>query len=336
MFNKGPKRPDTVPSEAVWNKSENEWELGQVNEDGDNVGEWKWWLAPKGYLVCHTFYDDEGYMLKAKRFHQNGEVSLDLDNSEDGHRIYHRSTESTNEYFPLDSSNVWTAKAKDHNRLWEGYDCYDKEGNLIGGLVNEEEVSTVAQALEKFKQNMRAKNYDVDFEEEGSDLEEKQVIDLPSELAEYYLHENNGLKFYASCYPFDSDYGGMEMPILEELYGIFEFYERYWDNLGGMYEEFADEELEILEQWNKKYTVCLANWGENFVEAFVYDDEGYFYRFCYDQDNSISTVLHHLENVEEYSGFVKKDRSLVKLLDEFLCEVVVEAEYGDDFDDEDE
>jgi len=44
-------RPSTVPAEARWNADENEWEIGEYDEDGNMIGEWKWWLAPNGHLV---------------------------------------------------------------------------------------------------------------------------------------------------------------------------------------------------------------------------------------------------------------------------------------------
>ncbi|MCF6297864.1 MAG: hypothetical protein L3J08_07770 [Flavobacteriaceae bacterium] len=68
-------RPKGVPAEAIWNASNNEWELGSKNEDGGNIGEWKWWLAPNGHLVCHTFFNNDGEMLSYTRYHPDGTFS---------------------------------------------------------------------------------------------------------------------------------------------------------------------------------------------------------------------------------------------------------------------
>lgn len=35
-----PTRPSNVPTDAVWNAGENEWELGEKNAAGNHVGEW--------------------------------------------------------------------------------------------------------------------------------------------------------------------------------------------------------------------------------------------------------------------------------------------------------
>ena len=71
-----PERPANVPAEARWNEEENEWELGEYDEDGNMIGEWKWWLAPNGHLVCHTFFEDDGSEdMTFTRYHQDGTIS---------------------------------------------------------------------------------------------------------------------------------------------------------------------------------------------------------------------------------------------------------------------
>lgn len=69
-------KPESVPAEAVWNASENEWELGEKNDQGNNIGEWKWWLAPNGHLVSHVIYEgDSGQNFTYTRFHPDGTYS---------------------------------------------------------------------------------------------------------------------------------------------------------------------------------------------------------------------------------------------------------------------
>jgi len=93
-------KPEGVPAEAIWVAADNEWELGKKNSDGENVGEWKWWLAPNGHLCCHTFYDDEGEMLNYTRYHPDGTFSQKC-SYEDGERtgdlIAQRSVNATSE-----------------------------------------------------------------------------------------------------------------------------------------------------------------------------------------------------------------------------------------------
>ncbi|WP_118972808.1 toxin-antitoxin system YwqK family antitoxin [Taibaiella koreensis] len=67
-------KPQGVPEQAVWIEQDNEWALGQKNAEGKNIGEWKWWLAPGGHLVCHTFYEGNGKMSYT-RFHADGTYS---------------------------------------------------------------------------------------------------------------------------------------------------------------------------------------------------------------------------------------------------------------------
>jgi len=96
-------RPNTVPAEAIWVAEDNEWELGQRNEDGDMIGEWKWWLAPTGHLVCHTFFKDDGSEdMTFTRFHQDGSFSQKgsyVDGVQHGEFISQRSKKPTTENF---------------------------------------------------------------------------------------------------------------------------------------------------------------------------------------------------------------------------------------------
>ena len=96
-------RPNTVPAEAIWVAHDNEWELGQRDEDGNMIGEWKWWLAPTGHLVCHTFFKDDGSQdMTFTRFHQDGTFSLKgtyKDGVQHGEFISQRSKNETTENF---------------------------------------------------------------------------------------------------------------------------------------------------------------------------------------------------------------------------------------------
>lgn len=103
-YAKEAKRSVTVFKNAVWVEADNEWELGKRNKDGDMVGEWKWWLAPEGHLVCHTFFtktQSEGKMTYT-RYHQDGTVSRKgsyLDGEPHGITISIKSENPTTENF---------------------------------------------------------------------------------------------------------------------------------------------------------------------------------------------------------------------------------------------
>ena len=159
MGKKEPKRPTTVPAEAVWNASENEWESGKKNKKGNNIGEWKWWLAPKGHLVCHTFFDNKGNIETFKRFHPNGEISQ-YGKGKNGkfiERVWQRSTEETTDGFPVYHDYVWKA-AQRCGEIPVEYDHYDKEGNhlnkkieIADDLKNAPENETAEGALNRFE-----------------------------------------------------------------------------------------------------------------------------------------------------------------------------------------
>ena len=155
------KKPATVPKAAIWNHEEEEWELGERNQEGDCIGEWKWWLAPSGHLCCHTFFDDEGKVISATRFHPNGEVSLELTHNEEGEEVsnYYRSTADTDEYFPDTSfNNAWRAEKK-VGVSPTSYNFYDKANNLLSiqsdpnlnDLKQGKLGETAEQAIERFE-----------------------------------------------------------------------------------------------------------------------------------------------------------------------------------------
>lgn len=66
-------RPETVPATAIWNDDNDEWEVGERDENGVTVGEWKWWRED-GTLCCVTHFE-EGSMARNftfERFHEDG------------------------------------------------------------------------------------------------------------------------------------------------------------------------------------------------------------------------------------------------------------------------
>ena len=135
-------RPATVPQEAIWNPSDNEWELGSKNENGKYIGEWKWWLAPNGHLCCHTFFDDAGNMLSFKRFHPNGEVSREgvFENGVQKQDVYYKSSEPTSEIFAYGNNDDNVYKAVKKPGVPVRFDYYDKEGNHLNAPIEQKEL----------------------------------------------------------------------------------------------------------------------------------------------------------------------------------------------------
>ncbi len=63
-----------VPPEAVWNEAEEDWELGQ-HDDDRRVGPWRWW-RPDGELLCRSEFNRRGQLHGPfVRFHPGGAPS---------------------------------------------------------------------------------------------------------------------------------------------------------------------------------------------------------------------------------------------------------------------
>jgi len=72
---KEPKRLKGVPKEAVFNKHEDEWELGKTDRKGKRVGEWKYWWVTTGHHCGTSFYENGGKKETRTRFHPDGTYS---------------------------------------------------------------------------------------------------------------------------------------------------------------------------------------------------------------------------------------------------------------------
>lgn len=203
------KKPKTIPAEAIWNKKENEWELGKVNEKGDCIGEWKWWLAPNGHLCCHTFFDDNGKMISCKRFHPNGEVSLELFYNENKkeQRIYHKSKEDTDEYFPRSPyKNTHTA----HMKASDEWYFYDEKGKLLNPVASEstedlEELKegkdneTAAEAVERLEKVIALIKANKDIGE--------RAVDTIEEYYEPYFQQITTEEILKEITKYEEEYG---------------------------------------------------------------------------------------------------------------------------------
>ncbi|TPN82918.1 hypothetical protein [Aquimarina algicola] len=175
---KNQERPKTVPNEAVWNASQNEWELGIKNDQGNYIGEWKWWLAPKGHLCCHTFFDDKGRMLSFKRFHPNGEVSRygTFENGVQIEDVYLKSSEPTSEVFAFGNSDEKVYKAVKRSGTPVSFDYYDKEGRHLNppiiqkelisskdSIIPESEIVTIKESIFEKGKSFLLEQFDKEF-----------------------------------------------------------------------------------------------------------------------------------------------------------------------------
>ncbi len=237
--NKLPQKPDN----AVWNASENEWELGEKNSQGQYVGEWMWWLAPTNHLCCHSFFDDKGNMLSAKRFHPNGEISRELDEAKNLD-VYYRSTAPTSENFAYGyntDERAW--KAIKRLGYPVSFDLYDKNNNLLNPELKPAELKILSPNINT-KEILRQINKGSKKFSKG-ELDEnfvQTVIDLVGEVGE-------------------------TTPLLEaELENMLE------DELEIIYHE-GDLEIDDLSDWDAMDLACLVVNGNLTVKNAIWITE---------------------------------------------------------------
>lgn len=189
------ERPGTVPKEAIWNGSENEWELGKKNEQGNHIGEWKWWLAPNGHMCCHSFFDEKGNILSFKRFHPNGEISRygTYQNGRQIEDVYLKSSEPTSEIFAFGDTDATIFKAVKKAGVPVSFDYYDKEGNHLNPIIEQknlteeepmsnEEIAKLKVAIYSEGKGFLKEQFDSDFYHETiipmlEDDEQKGILD---------------------------------------------------------------------------------------------------------------------------------------------------------------
>lgn len=150
----GPEKPDTVPTEAKWNGSENEWELGKRNEYGNHVGHWKWWQAPTGHLCCETdFHGEDESVFSFIRFHPDGTPSrkgIYVNGQPSGKINWYRSDNETMEEYPYRNAgeNVYeTVQIIRGGYCVEEY-YYDREGQEVQKpYISNAEASEILQQM---------------------------------------------------------------------------------------------------------------------------------------------------------------------------------------------
>ncbi|MDR2920425.1 MAG: hypothetical protein LBV72_13815 [Tannerella sp.] len=128
-----PERPAHIPSEAVW-CGDGEWAWGKNNADGNSVGEWKWWTAPTGHLVCDTTYEgDSGNDFTFTRYHEDGTLSETgryIGGQLFGDLTYYRSDNPTTEDYPAKAGpDVYRTVIANKNGCKAEEHYYDKQGN---------------------------------------------------------------------------------------------------------------------------------------------------------------------------------------------------------------
>jgi hypothetical protein len=71
-----PKKFKTVPTNASFDAKNNQWELGERDAKGRQIGEWKFWWGTTGHLCAISFFEDAGKKETFTRFHPDGTWSV--------------------------------------------------------------------------------------------------------------------------------------------------------------------------------------------------------------------------------------------------------------------
>lgn len=130
------ERPQSVPAEAVFNTTINEWELGRKNGIGENVGEWKYWSAVSGYYSCQSILDESSGITSFSRFHPDGTYSQKgtfVNGVAEGKMYFQKSEHPTEELAltELEYANIFRATCiiKDGVAIW--WDYFNKENEPV-------------------------------------------------------------------------------------------------------------------------------------------------------------------------------------------------------------
>ena len=153
--------------------------------------------------------------------------------------------------------------------------------------------------------------------------EQKLDCGFPEELKSYYLNEANGTE-ETDKYALDEQ--RLEIFSHQRVIGVIDYFSLYWEeemdenpfeyHMGCLVKLSEKEKLFIIQK-NKEYFVCAVHWSENFLETFVFDKNNNFYRFNFDQDDS---AIEYINEIEEGSENIEKDKSLIKLFVKYIRE----------------
>lgn len=338
------KKPEGVPQEAVWDPEDEEWCTGKRRANGDGIGEWKWWDAEEGFLICHAFFDDSSKLISAKRFHPNGELAEDIFYDEDGNHIsiHFMSTDYTEEDFPESCfKNAWKAE-RIAGVSPKAYRFYDKQGNLLS-LENDSKLEelkvgpeneTAEQAVKRLDKVIdliqKSENVDEDFLEELDDFHRPFKLEDVNEEQLSQYEEKLGVIFPPSYKEF----------VLKN--GLIQFGKKN-DTCRRMFFEYQPLTTE-LHAWqidaDKKYTKDIKEKIDKLI-TFSYGDAGlqicWFHCFDYnslnpktgevfiynfDQDETNTLLDDYSETMCEVKGFDCHMSEIVDEEIEFLLDTI--------------
>lgn len=134
-MSKSIKHPAHVPAAARWVDADQEWALGQVDDEGEKHGPYAYY-RPDGTLCNLVFYFHGTPQEVAMRFHENGEISQKC-NFEDGqltgeHYYIRTKTQTTEVFFPGISPNIKSVMHNHDNDEMRFWNWDDEEVDVQG------------------------------------------------------------------------------------------------------------------------------------------------------------------------------------------------------------
>ncbi|MEC4113411.1 SMI1/KNR4 family protein [Myroides pelagicus] len=287
------KRPKTVPIEAVYDREEQQWVLGQNNALGQPIGEWKCW-AGEGYLSSNTFFSEEGELIRCDRFHPNGALAQQMSLDEQGeHQVtYYKAAVDTDEYFPH-SPFVNAHKAvKQNNSSPSAYLFYDESDSQLSVFGdNQQEMTSLLKAKEgeTAKQAVERLDCFIDLLMENENLDEDYVDEIDSGFRPVELEEVSAERLAQ----YEQDLG-IEFPpsyksfVLEKGFIQFGQYNEFNRRLFDEYSRLSD----ALGYWNIDSAIEFDQTTKEKLDniiTFSYGDEGlqlqWFHCFDYNTLN---------------------------------------------------
>jgi hypothetical protein len=325
-----PSRAANVPADARWNAKDEEWELGEFNADGKRVGEWHYWDASDGHLICHSTFTSSGSLAEYTRYHPNGEPSQRgrLDDGKWIEQCWMRSTAQTTERWEPwgQPANCWMAK-KIIGSVPIEFEYFDKEGYRLNAAgermdavagkdfskyLQSRNGETTQQALERYQAFFdaalgRSSERSVDSfrltvhgapatQEEMARLEERVGLGVPMPAA-WVKHVTSHGTF---------ELGGHVMIPVEEVTALV-------DRLAMEMECDPDEvsdNIDLSRQLMKR-SVCFCRFDSEMV-CFRFDVEA-------EADPPIATLYHDdVDSFEEDHAAISFDEYVVELVNDTI------------------
>lgn len=118
------EKHQNIPQNAVYNSEQNQWEIGERNQNGKPIGIWNYWWADTGHLCCTTVFESLDKDFIFSRFHPDGTYSWKGEFKNDtyvGLSYYQKSKNETTELVFIEEiyKNAFRGIYNWNNHTWQ-------------------------------------------------------------------------------------------------------------------------------------------------------------------------------------------------------------------------